>query len=319
MAYFPVDWVPFSARAWDAFSPDLAIVTEGERWPEHLHQAKARGVPVLCINARISERSFRRSALPRGRAVRAGRDDPAARRGRSWMPTFRELGFPRVGSRSRGTSSWTWTSRSWTSDDGRPAPELGLAAGTARPSRRVHVARRGGGACRRARLGPVPGLGCSLLIVPRHAERRAEIERLLRATGLVLPFPLPGPVSGAVHRGGRHDRGAPRDGPARRPGLHRQEPAAPLRGTDPGRAGDARKGDTVGPGWRISARSRRTCLTGARRGRSPTPRPARESVALLGDKAARDGCRGRGGWRRDNGGGVAQTLEAIRAELGRGY
>jgi 3-deoxy-D-manno-octulosonic-acid transferase len=40
--------------------PDLAIVTEGERWPEHMRQAAYAGVPVLCINARISDRSFRR-------------------------------------------------------------------------------------------------------------------------------------------------------------------------------------------------------------------------------------------------------------------
>src|ERR1700722_15106515 len=52
--------MPFSARAWRAFSPDLAIVTEGERWPEHMRQAAQRAVPLLCINGRISDRSFRR-------------------------------------------------------------------------------------------------------------------------------------------------------------------------------------------------------------------------------------------------------------------
>jgi len=95
MAYFPVDWMPFSARAWDAFAPDLAIVTEGERWPEHLRQAKARRVPVLCINARISERSFRRLRRSHAAArfvldgmtrVLAGSELDAER--------FRELGFP---------------------------------------------------------------------------------------------------------------------------------------------------------------------------------------------------------------------------------
>ena len=34
--------------------------TEGERWPEHIHQAEIRGVPVVCINARLSDRSYRR-------------------------------------------------------------------------------------------------------------------------------------------------------------------------------------------------------------------------------------------------------------------
>src|ERR1035438_2538807 len=65
IAYFPVDWMPFSSRAWARILPDLAIVTEGERWPEHMHQAKCRGVPLLCINARISDRSFRRLRIGR--------------------------------------------------------------------------------------------------------------------------------------------------------------------------------------------------------------------------------------------------------------
>ena len=31
---------------------------EGELWPEHLHQAAKRGIPVLLINARMSDRAF---------------------------------------------------------------------------------------------------------------------------------------------------------------------------------------------------------------------------------------------------------------------
>jgi 3-deoxy-D-manno-octulosonic-acid transferase len=63
VGYFPVDWWPFSARAWSRIRPDLVILTEGERWPEHLRQAKKRGVPVIAINARLSDRSFRRLKL----------------------------------------------------------------------------------------------------------------------------------------------------------------------------------------------------------------------------------------------------------------
>ena len=38
----------------------MAILMEGERWPEHIRQAVRRGVPVLSINSRLSDRSFRR-------------------------------------------------------------------------------------------------------------------------------------------------------------------------------------------------------------------------------------------------------------------
>ena len=63
IGYFPIDWWLFSVRAWAQIDPDLVILTEGERWPEHLAQAARRGVPVLAINARISDRSFHRMQL----------------------------------------------------------------------------------------------------------------------------------------------------------------------------------------------------------------------------------------------------------------
>ena len=65
LGYFPLDWWLFSWRAWQLIQPDLVILTEGERWPEHTQQARRRGVPVLCINARLSDKSYRRMrALP---------------------------------------------------------------------------------------------------------------------------------------------------------------------------------------------------------------------------------------------------------------
>src|SRR5476649_1069845 len=42
IGYFPLDFWAFSARAWRQVQPDLAILMEGERWPEHVHQAAVR-------------------------------------------------------------------------------------------------------------------------------------------------------------------------------------------------------------------------------------------------------------------------------------
>ncbi|MDQ8202824.1 glycosyltransferase N-terminal domain-containing protein [Pelagicoccus sp. SDUM812003] len=61
ISYFPMDFWLFSHRVWNRIDPDLAICAETELWPEHLQQAKRRGVPFLLINARLSDRSFRRS------------------------------------------------------------------------------------------------------------------------------------------------------------------------------------------------------------------------------------------------------------------
>lgn len=57
---FPIDFWPCSAAAWRRIRPDLALMMEGELWPEHLRQAHRRGVPVVLANARLSDRSYHR-------------------------------------------------------------------------------------------------------------------------------------------------------------------------------------------------------------------------------------------------------------------
>ncbi|MBC2606145.1 glycosyltransferase N-terminal domain-containing protein [Pelagicoccus albus] len=66
ISYFPVDFAPFSSRVWSAIAPDLAICAETELWPEHIWQASKRGVPFLLVNGRLSDRSFRRAMKLKG-------------------------------------------------------------------------------------------------------------------------------------------------------------------------------------------------------------------------------------------------------------
>jgi 3-deoxy-D-manno-octulosonic-acid transferase len=67
---FPLDFWPFSRNAWRRLDPDLAILMEAELWPEHLQQASLRHVPVILVNARMSDRSFTRYQRLRGVARR---------------------------------------------------------------------------------------------------------------------------------------------------------------------------------------------------------------------------------------------------------
>lgn len=189
IGYFPIDWWPFSARAWRAIRPDLVILTEGERWPEHMHQAQRRGISVVCINARMSDRSFRRlramrrlSKLVLGGITRLlpGSAHDAER--------FEQLGFPRAQMFTTGNLKL----------DVRIAP-LG---GTERTTLRRELGLREGlvvlgsstwpgeeraliEAMRRTRRR---GIACSLLLVPRHAERRVEIEREIADAGFAFHF-----------------------------------------------------------------------------------------------------------------------------------
>lgn len=58
--YFPLDWVFSVRRALSAINPSLVIILETEIWPNFLHQARRRDIPVLFVSGRISDRSFTR-------------------------------------------------------------------------------------------------------------------------------------------------------------------------------------------------------------------------------------------------------------------
>lgn len=176
LGFFPVDFWPWSARAWREIAPDLMILAEGERWPEHIHQGLVRGVPLVCVNARLSDRGFRRArrlralAMPCWRGltrILAGTETDAQR--------FVAVGFepslvrvtgnikldvevPRLSAPElvalRGETGF---------DDG-----LIIVGASTWPGEEAALL----DLLRRARAA---GLPARLLLVPRHAERRAEI------------------------------------------------------------------------------------------------------------------------------------------------
>ena len=57
--YFPVDLARIVKRVLDWIRPDLIVIIDTEIWPNLVHQAKLRGVPVVLANGRISAESFR--------------------------------------------------------------------------------------------------------------------------------------------------------------------------------------------------------------------------------------------------------------------
>ena len=200
IGYFPLDWWLFSARAWARILPDLVILTEGERWPEHIHRAQRRRVPVLCVNARMSDRTFRRmlawkkQVQPVLRGIThvlacsehdAGRFQALGVALESITVTGnikldlnlplltaaereqlrRELGFEEGVLVLIGSSTW-------------PGEEIALV-NTFRALRET-------------------GLRTHLLLVPRHAERRQDIEGLLKDSGFRFHLRSRGAVAGVV-------------------------------------------------------------------------------------------------------------------------
>jgi 3-deoxy-D-manno-octulosonic-acid transferase len=57
--YFPFDWNGPVRRAFRAVQPDAIVILETEIWPNLLRYARSAGVPVVVVNGRLSDRSFR--------------------------------------------------------------------------------------------------------------------------------------------------------------------------------------------------------------------------------------------------------------------
>jgi 3-deoxy-D-manno-octulosonic-acid transferase len=62
---FPLDLPGAVRRSLDAARPRLVVLVETEIWPEFLTACARRAVPVVLVNARVSERSFARYRLAR--------------------------------------------------------------------------------------------------------------------------------------------------------------------------------------------------------------------------------------------------------------
>ncbi|MEZ5909357.1 MAG: glycosyltransferase N-terminal domain-containing protein [Hyphomicrobiaceae bacterium] len=58
--YVPLDTPRYVARFLDHWSPDLAVFTESEIWPNLILSAAERKIPAVLVNARMSKRSFRK-------------------------------------------------------------------------------------------------------------------------------------------------------------------------------------------------------------------------------------------------------------------
>jgi 3-deoxy-D-manno-octulosonic-acid transferase len=57
--YFPVDLATVARRVLDWIRPTMMIIIDTEIWPNIVHQAHLRGIPVVLANGRISAASFR--------------------------------------------------------------------------------------------------------------------------------------------------------------------------------------------------------------------------------------------------------------------
>lgn len=180
--YVPLDAGPFVRSFLDHWRPDLAVWTESELWPALIHETNARDIPMMLVNARMSDKSFKtwkwmsgmaKSLLNRFDVIRA-QDEETARK-------LRRLGA--------NSASVTVTG---TLKEGAAPPPC------AEVDRAAFAAQLGGRPCWLAasthpgeeamvseahRIAGRSSHRLLLILAPRHPDRGKEIARDLRADG----------------------------------------------------------------------------------------------------------------------------------------
>ncbi|GHC08315.1 3-deoxy-D-manno-octulosonic acid transferase [Cerasicoccus arenae] len=188
---FPLDWAPFCANTWDRIDPDLSLLMEGDIWPEHLHQANKRNVPVILINGRMSDRSFRRySKFGNSAKWLFGKISHVFAASSIDAQRFAELGLPKDRLETTGNVKFDVrvepildeTARSrLRAEMGFADNSLVLLGSSTWPGEEAFLLQ----VLQEARR---EGLDARLLIAPRHAERRKEIRRELERHAVRFSF-----------------------------------------------------------------------------------------------------------------------------------
>lgn len=178
--YVPLDLKPVVDRFLEYWQPDLALFAESEIWPVTIMELGRRHIPQILVNARISDRSFRRwsmaprlaSALFENMSLVIAQSDADAQhfqelgalpvlisgnlKADSDLPPADPMTLARLRNQLSGRNTWA---------------AISTFDGEEKAAAQVHKALK-------SRMDLVS------IIVPRHPERADEIEQMLAAEGL---------------------------------------------------------------------------------------------------------------------------------------
>ncbi|MFO7897820.1 MAG: glycosyltransferase N-terminal domain-containing protein [Planctomycetota bacterium] len=182
--YFPLDFSPVVRRVFRKIKPSVVVLVELEVWPNFLALAGRRNVPVVVVNGRITGKSARayRRLGPVARRMFAALNH-AAVQNLEYAARFERLGVPAARVTAAGTMKYDTVATAvapGVTEEYRRKLKLDsgdtvIIGGCTHPGEDEslidYVKRR-------------PGAGLRLVLVPRHRERAAEVERLIRSAGL---------------------------------------------------------------------------------------------------------------------------------------
>jgi 3-deoxy-D-manno-octulosonic-acid transferase len=191
--YFPIDLASVAKRVLDWIRPAMVVIVDTEIWPNVVHQAHRRGIPVVLANGRISAVSFRRYRWARAALSRVFRNYRALMM-QSGEDALRiaEMGAPAEKIAVTGNikfdrdlvekESGEALARNLGEDFGlgEPGAPLIVAGSTHQGEEQILLEVLG-------RLRCVPGLEQTrLLLAPRHPERFDAVAQLAVRSGFEI-------------------------------------------------------------------------------------------------------------------------------------
>lgn len=179
--FAPLDVPAFVSRFLDHWQPDLALFAESELWPNLILETTGRGTPMILVNGRMSETSFRRwHNLKSVSGALLSTIDLCLAQSRDDAERFEALGTPRVtttGNLKFDTPPPPADPREVAALAGRLAGRTILLAASTHRGEEAAVL-----TAHRALRGDHPNL--LTIVVPRHPERGPEVAAAAEHEGL---------------------------------------------------------------------------------------------------------------------------------------
>lgn len=189
--YYPIDRYSHVQRALSAIHPQLFVLIESELWPNMIWGLQRRGIPYFLVNARISDRSFRRYQIARylfgpifggfrGIAVQTSGDAERLKKLGVRPEVIHLTGSLKFDAAIPAVTA-PLDARSLLQQVGVAGDAIILIGGSTHAGEEAILARI---TLRLRREFP----RLFLILVPRHHERGAEVGRTLTETGLSFLF-----------------------------------------------------------------------------------------------------------------------------------
>lgn len=178
-ALAPVDAAGAAGRLLDKITPQALVIIENELWPARIADAHRRGVPVLVIGARLSDRSAARwRHLPGLIGPLLARIDWLSPQDGASAQRLVALGLPQSALGPTVTLKAQALEQDWPPPFAAPASRAAtLLAASTHPGEEAGIL--SAFAAARAQGGPQ-----FLILAPRHPARGDEVAALITATGL---------------------------------------------------------------------------------------------------------------------------------------